>query len=215
MRLRFFALAALSTLCLPSATRGCTCSQDEAACDQTVIALCELEEQCRGGSSLDTCLSVRDDFTCTVDVDASEACVDAVNAILAGDCAGIDDELPCPNLDQANLYDGCSDTVICAAGRECLEIVEGERLCSVDCGNDTTCPEGGGCFLAGGFCLPTCSATAFCDGVSACVNERCETCESLCTDFGSFDGCDCTIGLPCGADSQCDSGFCTDEGFCA
>jgi hypothetical protein len=73
---------------------GCTCNAAVAACDQTLIALCDLEEACGSGFSSLQCRADRPDFTCSVDVDSAEVCVEAINDALRNDCAGLDSSRP-------------------------------------------------------------------------------------------------------------------------
>ncbi len=173
------------------AGEACECNRTQAACEQTLVALCEYEATCYGGVAIDACVAARPNFTCTVDVDASAVCVEAINEVLRRDCADPPADLPCPLLTQAGLYEPCGGDLVCAESRECL-VVADAPLCSARCDDQTACPSGGGC-SDDDVCGPTCDVDGFrCDDGSGCSNGRCELCATLCTTCGTtVDGCDC------------------------
>jgi hypothetical protein len=181
----------VALLFVVAAGDACDCNRNEAACTQTLLALCEYDALCQGGVAVETCVAQRPDFTCTVDVTSSATCVDAVNAVLERDCADPPADLPCPLLTQSALYEPCGGDLVCSDGRECLGVA-GETLCSARCDDTTACPAGGGCSDD-----DTCGAG--CDGVffrctldSTCVDGRCEACASRCSACDTIvDGCDC------------------------
>ena len=193
---------------------GCTCDRESAACEQVLIGLCEFEERCGGGVDASTCERKHPNFTCTVDVDESAACIDAINAALDADCAGAAD-LPCPLLQQAGLYQACSEDLVCSDSRSC-GVVDGASICTAACDDDTACPERGGCDVDTQRCFPLCDDVDFlCTINSLCTTDGCFTCAELCGDEcgAVVDGCDCPVCPECTADDDCDGGTCV-EGAC-
>lgn len=169
---------------------NCQCNKEAAACEQTLLALCEHESICAGGEAIDACVSARGDFTCTVDVTGAEACVDGINDAIREGCPSPGADLPCPLLTQAGLYEPCGGDLVCAAARECGEVA-GASLCTEPCDVSTPCPEGGGCSEADR-CGPACGAGFDCATDHACVEDRCVLCSEACSGCDDFvDGCAC------------------------
>ena len=197
-------------------TPGCTCSARDASCDQTLIALCEVESVCGDGLPVGACLTSNLDFTCTVSVQTSAACVEAINDMLRDECAGFGEAtLPCPLLTQAGLYTPCSESLVCAANAPCAEGVSVDGpICSAACDASTPCPAGGGC-SSGGFCAPGCSDEFVCADSELCTADGCVACATLCGDEcgAVVDGCDCAVCPDCVVDDDCAFGACTD-GVC-
>ncbi len=198
----------VALLAILAAGDACDCNRSQAACAQTLIALCEYEALCLDGVAVDDCVAQRPDFTCTVDVTSSATCVDAINDVLNRDCADLPTDLPCPLLTQAGLYEPCGGELICANERECLGVA-GETLCSATCSDTEACPARGGCSVDD-TCGPGCDGDRFrCTTDSTCVDGRCETCTSRCTSCDTIvDGCDCNAFLPdCGptCDELCEA----------
>lgn len=184
---------------------ACECNRNAAACEQTLLALCEYEALCHDGVGIETCVAQRPDFTCTVDVTSSATCVDAINEVLRRDCVDPPADLPCPLLTQAGLYEPCGGELVCASQRECLDVA-GESLCSVNCDDDTACPAQGGC-SDDNTCGAGCDGDRFrCTTTSTCVEGRCETCASRCNACDTVvDGCDCNAFV-----SGCNEPACAD-----
>ena len=193
-----------------------TCDAREAACEQTLTALCELESVCGGGPSIGECRASRLAFTCTVTVGSSATCVTDINDILNDDCVGYDTEaLPCPLLEQAGQYEPCSETLVCAADAPCVEgLVDEGPICSADCDAETRCPAGGGC-SEGGFCAPFCSPDFLCADFDVCTFDGCVACAALCGDGcgAVVEGCECPACPECVVDDDCGAGVCVD-GVC-
>lgn len=189
MRVRHALWWALSVVV--AAGDACDCNRNTAACDQTLLALCEYEATCFDGVSVETCVAQRPDFTCTVDVSSSAACVDAINAALERECGDRPADLPCPLLTQSGLYEPCGDALVCADRRECLDVA-GESLCSATCDDTTACPAGGGC-SGSNTCGAGCDDDSFrCTTADTCVDGRCQPCADRCFACNTIvDGCDC------------------------
>ena len=193
---------------------GCSCNRTEAACAQVLTGLCEFEERCGGGEAIGDCRANHPGFTCTVDVDEGAVCIDAINAALDADCAGAAD-LPCPLLQQAGLYETCSEDLVCSDDRLC-DVVAGESICTAACDADIPCPERGGCETASKQCFVICDDVDFlCATNSLCTADGCFTCPELCGDEcdAVVDGCDCPVCPECTEDVDCEGGNCV-EGAC-
>ena len=200
---------------------ACDCNRDDAACQQTLIALCEYEAVCRGVDAIDVCEAARGDFTCTVDVEAAGVCVEAINAVLAADCADPPADLPCPLLTQSGLYQPCGGDLVCADERQCL-VADGTSLCSERCDDDDPCPAGGGCAVEERVCGPACGReTDFrfdCAITQFCFEGRCRECADECNGCDDVvDECDCAVAEGCAVacvdDGPCGGGVCV-GGFC-
>jgi hypothetical protein len=193
---------------------GCTCNRSEAACTQVLTGLCEFEERCRGGAPIPACEAFHLGFTCTVDVDEGAVCIDAINAALDADCAGAED-LPCPLLQQAGLYETCGGDLVCSSNRVC-GVIAGESICTEACDPDTDCPERGGCSVDAKQCFVVCDDVDFvCATDSLCTADGCFTCPELCGDEcdAVVEGCDCPVCPECSEDADCEGGTCV-EGAC-
>lgn len=189
------AIAVLATLVFGA---SCDLSQSPAACQQIDIAACALRDHC-GGVDASTCEAGRADphlFGCGTTSEDAATCIEAINAIIAGECSSIPLDLPCPNTILGLAGEACAADEECSGGLPCQ---------NGSCGNPAD-GDGGipGCFdnasnsevTVGQFCslnietstTPVCVQRASNDSVS---------CLLPCTECNDFDRTPCETGDPC------------------
>lgn len=129
--------------------------RQRAACEQAVLAFCEMSEHC-GGEEAGSCKSARSSVitSCSFSVEESTACVEAVNDVLADDCPEVPTDIPCPAEvitapSGEGEGEGARDTAyhLCASANDCNTPGDCARpdnrttaFCTASCGTSGECP---------------------------------------------------------------------------